>query len=59
MASYILSPRNSNVVSDIARIVVLAPPNKTTTLKLGPQSNTRAEWPYRGVMATGSDLQEQ
>lgn len=54
LANNILSPRNSNVVSDIARVVVFAPPNKATTLKFGPQSNTTPECPYRGVMATGT-----
>ena len=48
------SPNNSSVVSDILSYDELTPPNKTTTLKLGPLPNTTAEWPHRGVMVSGA-----
>ena len=46
------SPNNSSVVSDIL-CEELSPPNKTTTLKVGPYPNTTAECRFRGAMATG------
>ena len=46
---------NRKVVSDIgdASKGSLLPPNKTTTLKSGPQPKITAECPYRLVMAVG------
>ena len=51
---------NRKVVSDIsdpnvndAAWMVFNPPNKTTTLKSGPQPKITAECPYRSVMAVG------
>ena len=46
---------NRKVVSDISDplMMVLLPPNKTTTLKSGPQPKITAECPHRSVMAMG------
>ena len=46
---------NRKVVSDVtdAALMVLHPPNKTTTLKSGPQPKTTAECPYRSVVSVG------
>ena len=40
---------NSNVVSEITCVAPLesSPPNKTMTLKLGPEPNITAECPHR------------
>ena len=44
---------NRKVISDIGDTNLLRPPNKTTTLKSGPQPKIRAEYPHRSVMAVG------
>ena len=44
---------NRKVVSDICDSAKLRPPNKTTTLKSGPQPKITEECPHRSVMAVG------
>ena len=44
---------NRKVVSDISDPNFVYPPNKTTTLKSGPQPKITAECPHRSVMAVG------
>ena len=46
---------NRKVVSEMfdAALMVFNPPNKTTTLKSGPQPKITAECPHRLVMAVG------
>ena len=45
---------NRKVVSDICDPAkIFFPPNKTTTLKSGPQPKITAECPHRSMMAVG------